>query len=146
MEFKKALSKCMQICSRKECCKWDIYKKLELWEVNKNDAENIIQTLEQQQFIDENRFAKAFANDKFRFNHWGKRKIKFNLKQKNIENNIIEYALSKIDKDEYDKVIKSEIEKKWNKTKAKSDFERKQKVIAYMASKGFEVGLITNFF
>ncbi len=141
MKFEKALSNCMQICSRKECCKWDILQKLQKWEVEDNDIDKIITQLEQDKFIDEKRYAQAFANDKFKFNKWGRIKIRYQLKQKQISTENINSALANINEDNYKQLIINEIQKKQQKVKAKSDYERKQKVIAYLSSKGFEMDL-----
>lgn len=142
METTIKLKRCMQLCSKKEYCKYDILQKLKLWKVEVEEGRKIIQKLEEDGFIDETRYAKAFVNDKFRFNHWGKIKIKYYLKQKNIAESIIRISLENIIAEEYKTVLMNEINKKWKAVKTESNFEKKQKVFNYLVSKGFEVDLI----
>lgn len=132
----------MQLCSKKECCRYDILHKLKLWKIDEEDTEKIIQKLEKEKFIDETRYTKAFVNDKLKFNHWGKIKIKYHLKQKNIAESTIKTGLDIIAIDEYKKILTNEMEKKWKMVRAKSVFEKKQKVLSYLSSKGFEIDLI----
>jgi len=132
----------MQMCSRKEYCVFDIKQKLYNWELYESDAEEIIKVLIGEKFVDEERFVKAFVNDKFKFNHWGKVKIKYHLKHKHIEGIFVDNTLNEIDFDEYMKVIVHEISNKIKKVKANSTYERNAKVVNYMAGKGFEPDLV----
>ena len=102
-----ALSKLMQICSRQEKCKSDIRQKLRTWNIFDKPAETIIETLENENFINEERFATAFAKDKYRFNKWGKLKIKFQLSSKKITDSHISIALSEIDENQYLLIIEN---------------------------------------
>lgn len=145
MEYKKALSKCMQMCSRKEYCITDIKQKLYSWELNEEDIERLIATLQEEKFIDEERFVNAFVNDKFKFNHWGKVKIRYHLKHKQIDENVVNNVLSGLSDAAYEEVIAQEIAKKISKVKANSTYERKAKVVNYLASKGFEPDLVFKY-
>lgn len=138
MEFKKAIEKCMYICSQREYCINDIEVKLMKWEVNPSDREKIISHLLSEKFIDHIRYVTAFVNDKFNFNHWGKIKIRYHLKQKRIEEKTINNSLDLIDDTKYDKVILKEINKKRRSATGKNDFEKNQKTARYVISKGFE--------
>ncbi|MDA3894364.1 MAG: regulatory protein RecX [Salinivirgaceae bacterium] len=138
MELKKTLEKCMQICSQREYCIFDIENKLQKWEIDKKDQQKIIDTLVLEKFIDHERYVPAFINDKFKFNHWGKIKIRYYLKQKHIDSQIINIYLAQIDDDLYLKTIKNEIKNKRQTAKGKDDFEKNQKVARYVISKGFE--------
>lgn len=142
MDYKKALSKCMQICSRREYCTQDIIEKLFAWQVASELHEKIVEKLFNDKFIDHNRYTHAFVNDKFRFNNWGKVKIRYQLKQKYIEDNIIIEHLNNIEESDYIATLNSEICKKLKTAKANSDFERHQKVARYVISKGFEPDLV----
>lgn len=142
METTMILRRCMQLCSKKEYCKYDILQKLKYWKVERAVAEKVVQALEKDGFIDEMRYAKAFVNDKFKLNHWGKMKIKYYLRQKNIAEGIVKVCLENIVAEEYKGVLMNEIDKKWRAVKTASSFEKKQKVLNYLVSKGFEFDLI----
>jgi regulatory protein len=138
MEREKALSKCMHICSLREYCVDDIEKKMEKWKVGSNDVKYIIDKLLQDNFINHDRYVVAFINDKFLFNHWGKIKIRYHLKHKYVESNIIERHLEDIDIVKYEEVIDLEIKKKRRTVKGNSEFEINQKIARFLISKGFE--------
>jgi len=143
MDKKQALAKCMKICSVREYCVDDILKKLTNWEISDKDKTYIIDYLISEKFIDNKRYTIAYIKDKFIFNKWGKIKIKYHLKQKHIENNIIENVINKvIDDNDYYNTVKNEIVKKSKSVKGKNDFEIKQKILRYMSSKGFETAIV----
>jgi regulatory protein len=143
MDKKQALAKCMKICSVREYCVDDILKKLTNWEISEKDKVSIIEYLISEKFIDNKRYAIAYVKDKFTFNKWGKIKIKYNLKQKHIENSIVDDALNNIIADnDYYNTAKHEIIKKYKTIKGNNDFEIKQKILRYMSSKGFESSVV----
>jgi regulatory protein len=142
MELKKALDKCMYICSQREYCIHDIEEKLTKWEVNIIVHQEIIKTLLAEKYIDHKRYVPAFINDKFTFNHWGKIKIRYHLKQKRIEDALIKTYLDAIDNQSYNEVIQEEINKKKRMVKGANEFDRKQKIARYVISKGFEPNIV----
>lgn len=142
MKFEQALSKSMELCSRREYCAFDIREKIKKWEISPDDADKIIKRLFDEKFLDHERYCHAFVNDKFRFNHWGKVKIAYHLKQKQIETSHIQDALNKINMDNYLDLIREEIQKKQNRVKAKNDFEKKAKIAQSVIAKGFEPRLV----
>lgn len=85
------------LCARSEQCESDLLRKLYLWGVGRADSQHIIADLYAGKFLDENRFAKAFARDKVRFSGWGPRKVRLALMQKRISQEIIEEAMGAID-------------------------------------------------
>ncbi len=84
---------------------------------------------------------------KFRIKSWGKQKIYAHLLQKRIDKVVITAALATIDYDEYVATAQRLVEKKWRLLeKEKDDWKRKQKVIQYVAGRGFEFGVINEAF
>lgn len=142
MDKKKALNKVMELCSKKEVSEYDVRLKLKKWEVPEHHENEIIKQLEQENFIDEERYANAYVNDKFRFNHWGKIKIKMYLKHKQVGEQAINQALEGIDEELYFSTIKTEIAKKQRTVKGKNAFDTKNKIAKYAISKGFEPNLV----
>lgn len=137
----KYLDKAMNYCSRSEHCIEDIRQKLWNWKVPVEEHDKIITTLVENNFINESRYAIAFVKDKFRFNHWGRIKIRMMLKAKKIGTATIDDALSCIDEEEYIDVLKSLVESESKKIKAATDYERKAKLLRYVAGRGFEPSL-----
>lgn len=139
------LDKAMNYCSRAEHCIDDVRQKLWTWKVPVEEHDEIIESLIENNFINEVRYAEAFVKDKFRFNHWGRIKIRLMLRTKRIGAAIIDDAMSCIDDDEYIEVLKNLIEAESKKVKASSDYERKAKLLRYVAGRGFESSLASEF-
>jgi len=134
---KQALSKCMAICSKAEKCISDIQKKMDGWGVDPAKTQEIIKTLIDEKFIDEDRYARFFVRDKFRFNQWGKVKIGYMLKIKKINQYLIEDALNEIDEDAYLEMLVKLLKDKARKTKFKNEYDKKGKLFRLAQSKGF---------
>jgi len=140
--YKSALSKAMALCSRREYCIEDIRNKLLSWKVGESDSEKIISALKKENFLNENRYAEAFVKDKFRYNKWGKIKIRANLKMKKIPGEVISSALESIDQDLYIKTIEGLLNGHRRSIKAKNQYDLKGKLLRYGLSKGFESDLL----
>ena len=84
MDTPKALKTVTAFCSKKEYCRQEIRQKLEKWEIAEKDIDTILEFLQKNNFINEQRYAQFYARDKFRFNKWGKQKISLMLKQKKL--------------------------------------------------------------
>ena len=90
-----ALHRAAALCSSSEHCIADIREKLSRWGIGEPDARTIVERLVQERFIDEERYAIAFAKDKFRFSGWGRIKIRYALQQKRIGNSDVSSTCSK---------------------------------------------------
>ena len=138
IQYDIALAKVMAHCSAKECCCSDIRKKLESYDLSTEDTEKIMSRLLKEKFIDESRYAKAYVNDKFKYNGWGKIKIASQLKMKQISSEDIREALSNIDEDEYVDKISSLLASKRKSLKYKDKYDLKVKLLRFGMSRGFE--------
>ena len=136
--YDRALNKAMAICSKSEKCVSDIEKKLAEWEVRSNDILKIIQMLQSEKFVDEQRYASYYTKDKFRFNKWGKVKIGYMLKAKNIPQNFIQEAIDEIDDETYFSVLKQLLQQKKKSIKAQSEYELKAKLTRFAQGRGFD--------
>ncbi len=116
--------------------------KISEFDLPENEISEIIEFLKKEKYIDEHRYAEAFVNDKYRFNKWGKYKIKFTLKQKHIPEPIISEALNKIPDENYHSLLYDELSKKLRNLPKNSDYELKSKLYRFAASRGYENDLI----
>jgi regulatory protein len=130
-------------CDQKEHTHWETREKLIAWGVPHGERENLIAELIEGQYINEKRYAQAFASDKFRFYGWGTRKIEVNLKKKGVSDRNIQDALKAIVPADYEQVVSKLIDKKWRSLRDKDPRKRKMKVFRYMASKGYESELVS---
>lgn len=129
-------------CDKAERCHWDVRNKLISWGIPYTEREELIGWLISQGLLNEERFARAFAHDKFTFNRWGVKKIEQHLKQKGISDRNIREALKDIALDDYTETIIALIKKKEPQTKGLQLYQKKIKLMRYLLSKGFEQEII----
>ena len=140
--IEQALNKLRHFCSYQERCHQDVIKKLFDLRISSHYHPHIIAQLIETNYLNEERFAIAYARGKMRMNCWGRVKIAFHLKTKNISPYCIKKAIDHIDKSEYENILTKEFEKKWQATKGISDQQRFYKTRQHLISKGFEPFLI----
>jgi regulatory protein len=85
-----------RVCSMRECCPADIRTKLKRYKLDLAKTDMLIKSLEEDGFIDTRRYAFAFVRDKSSLSGWGPAKIRWTLKSKFIEKELIEEALAAI--------------------------------------------------
>ncbi len=139
-----ALNRLMELCSRSEKSSYDIRKKLKEWGLeDKIDA--ILKKLVKEKFIDNSRFALAFAHDKILINKWGKIKVEYLLKKQQIQRADIAHAFGAINDNEYREMIFMEMQKKKVSLKDSSCMLIKSKLYAFGVQRGYEPDLIRAF-
>lgn len=137
-----AYLKAQKYCAYQERCQQEVRNKLYEWGLYNDDIENIIANLIGENFINEERFAKAFAGGKFRIKKWGKTKIKAELKKKKISEYCIRSGLNEIKEEEYLQTLTALIHKKITETKKGQAYQKNFKAAQYVISKGFESDLV----
>jgi len=139
------IKKIKTYCAAKERCIDDVVRKLKTLGCKQNEIHEIVNQLSKENFINEERFASIFAQNKFKLNKWGKIKIIKTLKSKNINEKIITNAIETINNEEYETMLIKIIQ---NRIKAKNIDPNKynelqiQKIANYALQKGFEEELI----
>jgi len=136
------LHKAASYCSISEHCVSDVEDKLTAWGITAENKQKIIDRLKEEDFINEKRFCSYFVKDKFRFNKWGKIKISYALKQKGLENEQINSALSTIDDGEYEEMLATILKTKLVGLKYEYEFEKQGKLFRFAQSRGFESNVI----
>lgn len=145
LTLQQALTRLQRLCSTSEKCISDIRIKLTAWQINTSDATKIIQCLQEDKYIDEERYAEAFVRDKSRFSHWGILKIQAGLKAKGISTEIIAKALQQLNTLPYEQDLYDMLKKKVKIIKATNNTERKAKLIRFALSRGFEYDLVYTY-
>jgi regulatory protein len=139
-----ALVKIESWCAYQERCQTEVREKLGSWDLEPDVVENLIVHLITNGFLNEERFAFAFARGKFRIKKWGKRKIRMELRRKFVPEKIISAAVKDIDDEEYIQGLRAVILKRWNAEKEKNLQIKKLKVMKYVVSRGFEQDIIND--
>lgn len=137
-----ALQKLKQYCSYQERSHSEVVEKLYALGVWKKEHDEIISTLIEQGYLNEERFAIAFAGGKFRIKQWGRVKIKYELKQKKVSEYSIKKALQQIIEHDYEATLKKLAEEKYAALKSDQYLVRKKKTFDFLLQRGFEPGLI----
>ena len=148
VQFKKsltkeqALQKLKHYCAYQERCHNEVKEKLYQLGVWKKDHDEIISALIEENYLNEERFAIAFAGGKFRVNKWGRVKIKYELKQRQVSEYCIKKALKEIPEQDYMEVLAKLANQKYESLKDDQWMVRKKKTMNYLMGKGFETQLI----
>ncbi len=129
-------------CAYQERSQQEVRDKLYDWGLHLEDVEQIISELISTNFLNEERYANAFALGKFRIKGWGKIKIQQHLKAKRVSAPLIKTALQQIDLEEYDEKLTDIIKKKSNVSLQQLSLQDKAKLVRYLQSKGYENTLI----
>ena len=125
-------------CALQERCHSEVRSKLLEHGVYGDVLEELISDLISNNFLDEERFARTFARGKFRMKHWGKNKIKSELKLRKVSAYSINEAMKEIDHDEYIGTLKMLLDKKERTTTFKNRYDRLKKLTDYATVKGYE--------
>jgi regulatory protein len=137
-----ALQKLKHYCGYQERCHSGVREKLWQLGVRKTEHDEIIASLIEDDYLNEERFAIQFAGGKYRMKQWGRTKIKYELKQKQVSEYCINKALKQIDEEDYLKTLYKLAEKKYAILKNEQWVIRKKKTMDYLMQKGFEPELV----
>lgn len=129
-------------CAYQERCHKEVEQKLYDLHMIPEAREKIMLHLLQHNFLNEERFSKAFARGKFTIKNWGRIRIVNELKFRNISPYNIKSALKEIDGEDYLKTIQKVAEKKLALIREPNAFKKKSKLINYLSAKGYESELI----
>ena len=137
-----ALQKPRHYCSYQERSHYEVIQKLWELSIKKLEHDEIIATLIDEDYLNEERFAIQYAGGKFRMKDWGKKKILYGLREKKVSDYSIKKALAAIDEEDYLKTLNKLAEEKYNSLKGEQYLERKKKTIDYLMQKGYEYELV----
>lgn len=137
-----ALLKAANYCAYQERCHTEMLQKLQEWGIYGDDANQIIAFLIENNYLNEERFACAFAGGKFRVKKWGRTKIKRELKLRQVSEYCIKLAMKEIDEDDYAQTLQEVLQKQMGKIKQKHPAIIKQKLFQYALQRGYESDII----
>lgn len=137
-----ALQKLKHYCGYQERCHQEVQQKLYNLGVWKKDHDELIAALIEEDYLNEERFAIAFAGGKWRMKQWGRVKIKYELKQKQVSDYSIKKAMKEVPEEEYLQTLKELADEKYAALKAEQYLVRKKKTMDYLLQKGYEMDLI----
>ena len=139
----KSLPKIKQYCAYQERCHSEVKEKLYGFGLHKKEVDEILSMLIEEDYLNEERFAIQFAGGKFRIKNWGRVKIKYELRKKQVSDYCIKKALKSIDDRDYIKTLQKLFEEKLKTLRSeKNVFVKKRKLQDHLLQKGFETELV----
>ena len=138
MSKEEALAKLQRYCAYQERCHEEVRSKLLDMGIYSDWREEIIVQLIEENFLNEERFARAFARGKFRIKQWGRTRIRQELKKRKISDYCLRKAMEEIEEEDYLNTLRTALIKKNISLKEEDPYRRKSKLARYAVSRGFE--------
>jgi len=144
MEIEEARKKIQKYCAYQDRCHSEVRTKLLSMEIYGEELEELLVELITDGFLNEERFAHAFARGKFRMKGWGRIKIRQELSRKHIHDRMINTALkTEIDEEEYWKSALRQAQKKADLLyREAKPYIKWEKVKQHLYRRGFEWEII----
>ncbi|AZB11840.1 RecX family transcriptional regulator [Chryseobacterium sp. G0162] len=133
-------------CVYQDRCHAEVEQKMREFLLIEEAKEEIILYLMKENYLNEERFTRSYIRGKFYIKHWGRNKIRMNLKQKQISEKLISMCFDEIYEDDYIKTITRIYEDYSSKQKGLQEYQKKVKTIKYLMSRGFEYEKINDIF
>ncbi len=140
--YEDALRLMKRYCAYRERCHKEVEQRMQNLGWAGEMREKIMIRLIEEDFLNEERYARAYARGKFYINKWGRNRIVHNLISKGISSRNIEAGLTEIDETDYLDTLRQLIKKKKNEYAGTPSYVKKQKILRYMTDKGYEIDLI----
>ena len=137
-----ALSKIQRYCSYQERSHNEVRQKLFSFNLKSSEVDEILSQLIVSGFLNEERYAKAFAGGKFRMKKWGRLKIVHALEAQGLSKNCINSGLKEIDADDYEKTLHQILKKKNSELSEKNIYTLRDKLSKFAIQKGYEPDLV----
>lgn len=138
-----AYTKLAALCAASEHCESELRTKLAQWGVSSAASDDIVRRLLDENYVNDIRYGSCFVRDKFRYNKWGRIKIKQALMQKGLPVSVVVQSLEEIDERAYEALLLDLLRKKNATIKAENNYERRAKLMRFGAGRGFEQGVIS---
>ncbi len=133
------LAKAERYCANEEQCRTSVRKKLCDWGATPDSSDKIVARLIDQGFIDERRYARAYVSSKLRHQKWGRLKVIYQLRSKQVPPKFITEALGEISDEEYRNILLDVAETKWTSYAPTEPIaKRRSKLSTFLASRGYE--------
>jgi regulatory protein len=137
-----ALGKIQRYCAYQERSHHEVRQKLFGYGLTEGDADEIVAQLITSGYLNEERYARAFAGGKFRMKKWGRLKIIQALEAQGLSKNCIKSGLKEIDTGDYEDSLKNILAKKNNEVQAENIFSKRDKLSKFGIMKGYEPELV----
>lgn len=142
MQLSEVVNRIKKHCANAEKCTHDIYIKLAEWGLDENEIQTVTAVLKSEGFLNDERYAKSYVSEKRNLDKWGRIKIEHALQQKQIDESLIEAAMSAIDDEEYIQSLHEILLKKYREVRSEDANADAKRVMMHASSKGYEEELV----
>ncbi len=142
LTFDEIKLKLVNYCVYQDRCHYEVEQKMKEFLLIPEAKDEIFLYLIKENYLNEERFTRSYIRGKFYIKHWGRNKIKMNLKQKGITEKLISKCMDEIDADDYDKTLKKIYQEYFSRQKGLKDYQKRSKTIQYLMTKGYEYQII----
>ncbi len=139
---KDALIRLQKYCAYQDRCHQEVRSKLLEIGMYGDELEEIMAELITENFLNEERFARSYARGKFRMKHWGKNRIRRELRFRKISDYCIRKAMEEVDEEGYLPALRELLEKKKRLLREKDTYKLRQKLGQHALRRGFESELV----
>lgn len=144
LTLQQAKPKIEYYCNYQERCQSEVKEKLYSFGLDTEDVNALLAHVVKSGLVNEERFARLFAGGKFRQKHWGREKIKRELRYKKISDYCIKKAMTEIDDEAYMEALQKLAEKYYQGLKDRLKYIKVRKTMQHLMVKGFETDLIND--
>ncbi|WP_036380398.1 regulatory protein RecX [Muricauda sp. MAR_2010_75] len=137
-----ATKKMEHYCAYQERCHYEVIEKLKGMRMIPEAIDQIVGHLIQENYLNEERFARSFARGKFKIKKWGRKRIVLELKKREISAFNIKSALSEIGDEDYHDALTELAQKRLGQIKEQNIQKRKKKLADYLLYRGWESHLV----
>ena len=135
-----ALKKILHYCDYQDRCKKEIFTKLDSFELSESDKSFIVEFLQDEGYINDERYCRSYVKSKLNLKKWGVNKIKLSLLTKGVDREIVDNVISEIDQDSYKEELVNLLKNK--KINESDPYKRKAKLVRYAVGKGYSYSLV----
>lgn len=140
--FEEIKQKLVNYCVYQDRCHAEVEQKMRDYLLIPEAKDEIFLYLIKENYLNEERFTRSYIRGKFYIKHWGKNKIKMNLKMKGITEKLIVNCMDEIDDSDYEKTIVRLYQNYFLTQKGLKDYQKKSKTIRHLLSKGYEYDVV----
>ncbi len=140
--FDEIKQKLVNYCVYQDRCHAEVEQKMRDFLLIPEAKDEIFLYLMQENYLNEERFTRSYIRGKFYIKHWGRNKIRMNLKMKGITEKLIASCMDEIDDLDYEKTLEKLYDNYFSTQKGLKDYQKKSKTIRHLMSKGYEYDVI----
>jgi regulatory protein len=142
IELSSIVDRIHHYCAYQERCRQEVSRKLVQWKVTSVKIRKIMNDLQSEGYIDEERYARMFVRGKFHINKWGRVKIRYELRNRTIPEHLVSKAMEEIGDDDYNQTIRELVLRKMSEINSEKHLNIREKIITFVTGKGFEFDLV----